>query len=101
MTPVLLLFLVEAASAPAEANAPKAISSRDCAAQATDEVVVCGSRKGESPYRLPKISGKYAAKPVRAEIEIAPGVRLSLGAGSSSLGAAQGVGLMATLKIKF
>ncbi|HEV8408490.1 MAG TPA: hypothetical protein VGQ34_11200 [Sphingomicrobium sp.] len=39
-----------------------------------DEIVVCGSRSGESPYRLPKLPEKYARKPIRAETDAIPGV---------------------------
>jgi hypothetical protein len=38
------------------------------------EIVVCGSRRGESPYRLPKLPREYDEKPLRAETDIMPGV---------------------------
>ena len=38
------------------------------------EIVVCGSGRGESPYRLPKLPREYDEKPLRAETDIMPGV---------------------------
>lgn len=45
-----------------------------CKASSPGEVVVCGTRRGESPYRLPKLPDKYESKPIRAETDAIPGV---------------------------
>src|ERR1700759_1613642 len=51
----------------------------DCKSGAPDEVVVCGSKRGESPYRLPKVPETYSPgdRKIRAETDIAPGVHAS------------------------
>lgn len=102
MTPALLLLLLETASAPVDITAPEtAAPSQNCQPQASDEVVVCAPRKAPSPYRLPELSDKYRQKPVRAEVEVAPGATISLNAAPSELPGAQGAGLMVTFKLKF
>jgi len=95
----LALFLLMSQAAPEAAIA----SSRNCSSPASNEVVVCGVRKGQSPYRLQRLPEKYSQPkpPPRAEIEIAPGVTLSLNAETSELPGAQGVAAMLRLKIKF
>jgi hypothetical protein len=45
-----------------------------CSRTPQGEIVVCGSRTGESHYRLPKLPDKYARKPIRAETDAIPGV---------------------------
>jgi len=96
------LLLAEVPAPPPEAPPTEAAaSSSNCAPQASDEVVVCGSRKGPSPYRLPKVPSERAYGPKRIAIQIAPGTELSVNAGKSELPGAEGVALMVTLKIKF
>lgn len=38
------------------------------------EILVCGSRSGQSPYRIPKLPKTYDRKPIRAETDAIPGV---------------------------
>ena len=38
------------------------------------EVLICGSRPGESPYRLPRLPERYDPKRIRAETNVMPGV---------------------------
>ena len=57
----------------AEATAAQA-STPSCRPTAPGEIVVCGQRQGESPYRLPKLPTKYDRKAIRAETDIIPGV---------------------------
>jgi hypothetical protein len=45
-----------------------------CPKSGGDEIVVCGSRERQSPYRLPKLSDKYERKAIRAETDAIPGV---------------------------
>src|SRR6476660_1063473 len=102
MIVALLLSLAEvSASSPETPPEEAATPSSNCAPQASDEVVVCGSRNGPSPYRLPKVATGQADGPRRAAINIAPGVQLSADVGSSEMPGAQGVALMAKIKIKF
>jgi hypothetical protein len=58
----------------AAAGATPPAGAGQCAKANKDEIVVCGSRTGESPYRLPKVSEKYERKPLRAETDAIPGV---------------------------
>lgn len=55
------------------ANSPP-ISQDQCNRPRNGEIVVCGSRPSESPYRLPKLTNKYEHKPIRAETDAIPGV---------------------------
>jgi len=57
----------------APANA-QPIATDQCNRAEKGEIVVCGSRPGENPYRLPKLTDKYERKPMRAEIDAIPGV---------------------------
>lgn len=59
----------------AVASGVQPLVTDDCGRSQGDEVVVCGSRSGESPYRLPKPSPEYEEKPLRAETDVIPGVR--------------------------
>jgi hypothetical protein len=45
-----------------------------CQGRAPDQVVVCAPRKGESPYRLPKLPQKYDRHRIVASTTLAPGV---------------------------
>jgi len=47
----------------------------DCNRSRGGDIVICGSRKGESPYRLPKLPDRYDAKRIRAETGVIPGVQ--------------------------
>jgi len=98
---LLLSFAEVPASPPETPPAETAAPSGKCAPHASGEVVVCGSRRGESPYRLPKVPSEQASGPKRAAIQIAPGAELSMYAEKSQLPGAEGVALMAKLKIKF
>lgn len=64
-----LVFVQLAAAAPAQ-SAP----ADTCDRPQSVEIVVCGSRRGQSPYRIPKLPDKYGGKPIRAETDAIPGV---------------------------
>jgi hypothetical protein len=64
MLPFLLLAVV--APAPSYTDA--------CPRGAGGEVVICGSRPGESPYRVPRLPERYDPKQIRAEANVIPGV---------------------------
>lgn len=71
MTSVVFLALTALAGTEAPPPAPE-----PCVGRNADEVVVCG-RRGDSPYRLPKLPDKYDRKRIRAETELIPGVKTS------------------------
>jgi hypothetical protein len=54
--------------------APQPISADQCRRAQNGEIVVCGSRRGDNPYRLPKVTDKYERQPIRAETDAIPGV---------------------------
>jgi len=60
MLPFLLLAVV--APAPSYTDA--------CPRGSGGEVVICGSRPGESPYRLPRLPERYDPKKIRAETNV-------------------------------
>ena len=66
MTPALFPLAAIASLAPAAVD--------DCNRPRGDDIVICGSRTGESPYRLPKLPDRYEAKRIRAETNVIPGV---------------------------
>ena len=68
---VIGLFIV--LQAPLAANA-QAVPTNACNSGTQPEIVVCGSRSGQNPYRIPKLPDKYGRKPVRAETDAIPGV---------------------------
>ena len=68
---MMLAFLTLAASA-----APAAAAD-DCNRSRGADIVICGSRTGPNPYRLPKLPQKYDAKRIRAETNVIPGVKTS------------------------
>ena len=45
-----------------------------CRSTDPNAVVVCGERRGESPYRLPTLPQKYEPRKIRAETDAIPGV---------------------------
>jgi hypothetical protein len=57
-----LLLLAVVAPAPSYAAA--------CPRGAGGEVVICGSRPGENPYRLPRLPERYDPKKIRAETNV-------------------------------
>jgi hypothetical protein len=60
-------------------SAPVSLTRPDeCRKATADEVVVCGRRDGRSPYRLPVLPNRYETQRLRAQTEIAPGVRTSI-----------------------
>ena len=75
-----------------------------CAARRseTDEVVVCGNRKGESPYRLkePVAPAGGEALP-KAEVNLAEGVTAGVGTEQADVGGFPSNRIMVGLKIKF
>jgi len=62
-----LIALVQASSA----------GEPQCWPDAADQVVVCAQRKGQSPYRLPKVPQKYDRKRIEAATTLAPGIGAS------------------------
>jgi len=54
--------------------APPPGYSDGCPRGASGEVVICGSRPGESPYRMPRLPERYDPKKIRAETNVVPGV---------------------------
>lgn len=58
----------------AAAGGSRQAATDPCPRTSQGEIVVCGSRTGESPYRLPKLPDKYDRKPIRAETDAIPGV---------------------------
>lgn len=68
---MMLAFITLAASlAPVTA-------ADDCNRSRGDDIVVCGSRTGQNPYRLPKLPQRYDPKQIRAETSVIPGVKSS------------------------
>lgn len=66
-----LLQLAAAAAAP---NLDVSAAASDCPKGQAGAVVVCGSRSGQSPYRIPKTANTYGPKPLRAETNAIPRV---------------------------
>jgi hypothetical protein len=64
----MLAFLLLAVVAPAPSYTDA------CPRGASGEVVICGSRPGENPYRLPRLPERYDPKKIRAETTVIPGV---------------------------
>jgi hypothetical protein len=96
-----LLLLLSSAAVPAD---DRASAPRTCGrSTTTSEIVICGPRPGESPYRLPKIAKNYTPKaPLKAEVQLVPGV--SADSHLEAQGMADGKvsnRLMVTLKLKF
>jgi hypothetical protein len=62
---ILLEFAAQTAGAgPAKLD----VAALDpCPKSDSGEIVVCGSRRGRSPYRLPELPKEYDRKPLRAE----------------------------------
>ena len=95
MLTALHLLAVAQAVAPNEA---------DCQPPSAGEVIVCGSRRGESPYRLPKVPDTYdhPDRKIRAEAELAPGVSARAHVESARLpDGAQSNRAMVTIKLHF
>jgi len=65
---MLALFTLAASAAPAAA-------ADGCNRSRGDDIVVCGSRTGQNPYRLPKLPQRYDPKQIRAETSVIPGVK--------------------------
>ena len=98
---VAIAVVTEIAAAPPADSVPVDPVSKTCGPQGSEEVVVCGSRKGPSPYRLPKVSEHYKPKKIQPEMELAPGVSLGVGLEGDELPGAQGVGVKVRLRIRF
>jgi len=64
-----LLLLATVAAAPSITE-----GLRGCPATNGDQIFVCGSRTGRSPYRLPKLPERYESNRIRAETDAIPGV---------------------------
>jgi hypothetical protein len=47
----------------------------DCNRSRGDDIVVCGSRSGPNPYRMPQLPQRYDPKQIRAETSVIPGVQ--------------------------
>ena len=98
MIGVLPLLFIASASA-----AEPAATQLACGPSAPDQITVCGTRNGESPYRLPKTAKDYAPKPLpKAEVHLAEGVTANAHAESQVMPDGKaGKALMLTVKIKF
>ena len=55
----------------AQAAVPPAVDP--CPGSGPD-IVICGSRPGESPYRMPRLPERYDPKKIRAETNVIAGV---------------------------
>ena len=66
---MMLAFVTLAASA-----APPATAD-DCNRSHGTDIVICGSRTGPNPYRLPALPQRYDPKQIRAETDVIPGVK--------------------------
>jgi len=76
--------------------------SNGCKASSPSEVVVCGTRHGESPYRLPKLPDKHELRPIRAETDAIPGVHARAHVESETLlGGSVAKRLMVTFTVPF
>ena len=92
-------LLLSTASVPAGAQAS---NDPACERSVSNEITICGSRRGDSPYRMPKIAKDYKAKSIRAETQLAPGA--SANAHVEAEGMPDGRvsnRLMVTIKLKF
>jgi hypothetical protein len=72
----LMIFtaaLMELAAGGAAATALN-LNVDPCPRKAADEIVVCGSRDLQSPYRLPNLPHTYDRKPIVAQSDAIPGV---------------------------
>ena len=72
MMPALFQLLALSSVAP---GAAPAAAADDCNRARGDDIIVCGSRTGRSPYRLPKLPQRYDPRQIRAETSVIPGVR--------------------------
>ena len=72
---ILALFhLVALSPAAPPASAPPTAAADDCDRARGTDIVICGSRTGQSPYRLPKLPQRYEARRIRADTGLIPGV---------------------------
>jgi hypothetical protein len=86
----LVLLIQAAAPAPDPAETWVRIVSDPCREarsnqRAGDEITVCGSRGGDSRYRVPSLPDTGEMRLPRAEVELADGVQAALGIGSATL----------------
>ena|SRR5436190_2002220 len=100
---MLLLVFVALQSAEPQSIADNLLPRSDrCVKQSTsgDEVVVCGRRNGQSPYRI----GPQAPLPPvlpDAEFSLSNGVKAKLGAEQGAVGGIPTNRAMVSLKIRF
>jgi hypothetical protein len=73
----MVAFLLASAPVSTQPLGVAATIPSSCASRDPKEIVVCGSREHDSPYRLPKLSQKYERGAFRAETELAPGLHAS------------------------
>ncbi len=59
--------------------------AESCGQAPRGEILVCGPRTGESPYRLPKLTDKYDGKRIRLETNAIPGVHTRAHADSKTM----------------
>jgi hypothetical protein len=64
----MLVALLQLAQATAAAP-PVDLHADPCPSHGAD-IVICGSRTGDSPYRLPRLPERYDKKPLRAQTTI-------------------------------
>lgn len=65
---MLALFTLAASAAPVGA-------ADDCNRSRGNDIIICGSRTGQNPYRLPKLPQRYDPRQIRAETSAIPGVQ--------------------------
>jgi hypothetical protein len=72
---MMLAFLQLAALTSDAPPAAPATAADDCNRSRGADIVICGSRGGQKPYRLPKLPQRYDPKQIRAETNVIPGVQ--------------------------
>src|SRR5881628_4059965 len=73
----MVALLLASAPLSTQPQGVAATTPGSCASSDPKEIVVCGSREHDSPYRLPKLSQKYERGAFRAQTELAPGLHAS------------------------
>jgi len=72
----MMLALLQLAALTSDAPpAAPATAADDCNRSRGADIVICGSRGGQKPYRLPKLPQRYDPKQIRAETNVIPGVQ--------------------------
>jgi hypothetical protein len=97
-----LLLLAQLTAPAAGASSEQTTVAPACSGEAEDEVLVCGSRKARSPYRLPELPTEYETKRDISQVRLAPGVNAKVALESVGLpGGAKSDRIMVRFKIGF